>query len=70
MHTPKNIQDTMDYKLSFQFSNQGLFNPYQYTHSSWIYMKMKIKKLEKEKEIPEKIHKLLNFGKKGVNFER
>jgi len=63
----------MGYKLSFQFSNQGLFSPYQSTHNSWIYMKMKIGKLEIKiitKKTPKQIHKLEILGKKGANFSR
>jgi hypothetical protein len=45
----------MGCKLSFQISNQDFFSPHQSTHSSWINMKMKIEKLEKEKEKSKQI---------------
>jgi hypothetical protein len=61
MHNPRKIYSTMGYKLSFQISNQHFFSPYQSTHSSWINMKMKIEKLEKEKS--KQIHKLEKMEK-------
>jgi hypothetical protein len=62
IHNPKNIHDTMGWKLNFEFLNQKISNPCQTTHKSCSCMNVK-----KQNQIS---WKKLKLKKKWKSFRR